>query len=119
MLPRRCESWPPRRKVAPDEKDDDQDGSGTSTSSSSSSDGAATASGISSTSYTSVWPSGTSTPFANEDSWERILKHNDFRVIDRLKVPRDIAPGKYVLSWRHDSEQTPQVWANCADLNIV
>jgi hypothetical protein len=27
--------------------------------------------------------------------------------------------GEYVLSWRWDVEQSPQVWANCADITIV
>merc|ERR1712178_417920 len=35
---------------------------------------------------------------------------------DFVKVPD--APGRYVLSWRWDAEQTPQVWTNCADIYI-
>jgi len=35
---------------------------------------------------------------------------------DYVRVP-DTA-GHYILSWRWDSEQTPQVWTNCADIYI-
>merc|ERR1711865_1301154 len=43
--------------------------------------------------------------------------HYDFTVTDIVKVPKK--KGRYVLSWRWDSEQTPQVWANCALVDIV
>lgn len=28
-------------------------------------------------------------------------------------------PGRYVLSWRLDCEETAQVWSSCADVNVV
>eukprot|EP00035_Acanthoeca_spectabilis_P030799 m.11026 g.11026 ORF g.11026 m.11026 type:complete len:435 (+) comp4384_c0_seq1:56-1360(+) len=40
-------------------------------------------------------------------------------ISDEVVIPKDIAPGKYVLSWRWDCEETAQVWQNCADVNIV
>jgi len=43
--------------------------------------------------------------------------HYDFTVVDTVKVPK--TEGRYVLSWRWDSEQTPQVWSNCALVDIV
>merc|ERR1712176_1024636 len=39
-------------------------------------------------------------------------------VVDQVKVPQ-VPPGDYVLSFRWDSEQTPQVWASCSDVTIV
>ena len=33
----------------------------------------------------------------------------DYMMVDRLKVPKDISAGEYVLSWRWDCEETPQV----------
>merc|ERR1711904_348155 len=42
-----------------------------------------------------------------------------FHIFDKVKIPADLAPGDYVLSWRWDVEQTPQVWANCADITIT
>jgi len=39
-------------------------------------------------------------------------------VVDKVRVP-SVAPGDYVVSFRWDSEQTPQVWASCSDVTIV
>merc|ERR1712173_222068 len=41
----------------------------------------------------------------------------DWMLVDQVKVPNK--PGKYVLSWRWDCDQTPQIWASCADIEIV
>ena len=38
----------------------------------------------------------------------------NFNIVDTLKVP-DV-PGEYVLSFRWDCEQTPQIWAGCSDI---
>ena len=38
---------------------------------------------------------------------------------DLVKVPEDLEPGQYVLSWRWDCENTAQVWNSCANINIV
>ncbi|MBS90668.1 MAG: hypothetical protein CMN64_22860 [Sphingobium sp.] len=40
-------------------------------------------------------------------------------IVDRLRVPAALAPGDYVLGWRWDCEQTPQVWASCSDVTVV
>jgi hypothetical protein len=45
-------------------------------------------------------------------------KCKDARVIDKLKVP-DVAAGEYILSWRWDCEQTPQVWLSCSRIRII
>jgi len=42
-----------------------------------------------------------------------------FNIIDRVQIPADITPGEYVLSFRWDCEQTPQIWQNCADVTIT
>lgn len=44
-------------------------------------------------------------------------KSLQFGIVDKVHVPRK--PGKYVLSWRWDTEQTPQVWGLCADVTIA
>lgn len=41
----------------------------------------------------------------------------DFGIVDLVKVP-EVPPGDYVLSFRWDCEQLPQVWGNCADVKI-
>jgi len=49
-------------------------------------------------------------------------KHQDvfnFHIVDKLQVPSNLAPGDYVLSWRWDCEQTPQVWGQCSNIEIV
>jgi len=38
-------------------------------------------------------------------------------IVDKVQVP-DIDPGDYVLQFRYDAEQTPQVWNSCADVRI-
>jgi len=42
----------------------------------------------------------------------------NFNIIDQVQVPSDLPAGDYLLSWRWDAEQTPQVWTNCADVSI-
>ena len=40
-------------------------------------------------------------------------------ITDKLRVPAELPKGDYVLSWRWDCEQTPQIWNTCADLTVV
>jgi len=40
-------------------------------------------------------------------------------LMDELEVPSNLSPGDYVLSFRWDCEQTPQVWSACADIKLV
>lgn len=42
-----------------------------------------------------------------------------YSVVDQVKIPADIEPGEYLLSWRWDCEQSHQIWQNCADLRIA
>lgn len=39
-------------------------------------------------------------------------------VVDKVKVP-DVPPGEYVVSFRWECEQTPQIWSQCSDVTIV
>jgi hypothetical protein len=41
----------------------------------------------------------------------------DFGIVDKVKVP-NVPAGDYVLSFRWESEQTPQVWTSCSDVTI-
>jgi hypothetical protein len=52
---------------------------------------------------------------------ERFDQEEKFKinVIDKVKIPKDLPVGEYVLSLRWDCEQTPQIWAQCADLTIT
>ena len=42
-----------------------------------------------------------------------------FSVMDEVEVPDDLVPGEYVLSFRWDCEQTPQIWNACANVEII
>jgi hypothetical protein len=48
-----------------------------------------------------------------------VLERWNFNIVDLVEVPADIEPGEYVMSWRHDCEQSAQVWASCADITII
>lgn len=40
-------------------------------------------------------------------------------LMDRVLVPSDLVPGDYVLSFRWDCEQTPQIWNACAQIWVL
>jgi len=40
-------------------------------------------------------------------------------IMDEVKIPKNLSPGHYVLSWRWDAEAVEQVWQGCSDINIV
>jgi hypothetical protein len=40
-------------------------------------------------------------------------------VVDTLKLPQHVVPGEYVLGFRWDCEQTPQIWSSCSDITVV
>lgn len=35
-----------------------------------------------------------------------------------MQIPADLPPGDYVVGWRWDCEQTPQIWHSCADVTV-
>lgn len=43
----------------------------------------------------------------------------NWSIKDKIKIPADLAPGAYSISWRWDCEETPQVWNSCADVMIA
>lgn len=45
----------------------------------------------------------------------QIFKWN---ILDKVQVP-NVPAGEYVVSFRWESEQTPQIWATCSDVTIV
>jgi len=40
-------------------------------------------------------------------------------IVDSLKLPETVLPGTYVLGFRWDCEQTPQIWSSCSDVEII
>lgn len=57
-------------------------------------------------------------PCTAKQSFETALMFQ-FNVFDEVVVPKDLPLGEYVLSFRMESEQTPQVWTQCADITIT
>lgn len=43
----------------------------------------------------------------------------DYSVMDEVKIPDELEEGEYLLSWRWDCEQSPQIWQQCADIRLV
>lgn len=42
----------------------------------------------------------------------------EFAIVDKVKIPADLPEGDYVVGFRWESEQTPQVWQSCSDVTI-
>jgi len=42
-----------------------------------------------------------------------------FNIVDKVQIPANLQPGKYVLSFRWDCEQTSQIWNTCADIEVT
>jgi len=72
-------------------------------------------------------PTGTQFPvpfdygYGDKLHWVKLKPNSPDRymwaVVDRVRVPE--VSGDFVLRWRWDCEQTPQVWSHCADVTIV
>lgn len=43
----------------------------------------------------------------------------NYSIVDRVKVPAALKPGKYLLSWRWDVEGSAEIFAQCADVKVV
>lgn len=56
-------------------------------------------------------------PGATCDDAEFAQQNFDFGIVDQVRVP-NLPDGEYILSFRWDSEQTPQVWNSCGDVTI-
>jgi len=64
----------------------------------------------------SMWTANPLRPHM-EEGGSNELGHG--QIIDSIKVPADIEPGQYVLSFRWDSKCTPQVWSSCSNVLIL
>lgn len=43
----------------------------------------------------------------------------NFMMVDQVLIPANTPTGDYVVSFRWDCEQTPQIWADCSDVTIA
>ena len=68
-----------------------------------------------------VCPTGTMfpAPFKNAAGLVGYLVNDalHYSIVDEVQVPSK--EGDYVLQWRWDNEQTPQVWTTCADVEVL
>ena len=59
------------------------------------------------------------TPEGSEWAMVNLPHHSNHWVIkDLVEIPEDIPLGIYVLSFRWDCQQSPQVWNSCANIQI-
>jgi len=64
----------------------------------------------------STWTANPLRPH-DEEGGSNELGHG--QIIDFVKVPVDLKPGQYVLSFRWDSKCSPQVWSSCSNILII
>lgn len=43
----------------------------------------------------------------------------NLEIVDQVRIPQDLAAGKYVLQWRWDCEESDQVWLSCSDVTVT
>jgi hypothetical protein len=43
----------------------------------------------------------------------------NLEIVDAVKIPAHLQPGKYVLQWRWDCEESDQIWSSCSDVTIT
>merc|ERR1711937_791559 len=57
-------------------------------------------------------------PFHPRQMYRHCKTFMDFDIVDEVFIPQ-LEEGDYILSFRWESEQTPQVWTQCADVKIM
>jgi len=57
-------------------------------------------------------------PFHLRQMYRHCKEFMDFDIVDEVFIPQ-LEEGDYILSFRWESEQTPQVWTQCADVKIM
>ena len=63
---------------------------------------------------------GTTIPqWAKVNLWKKATEKQSWAIKDLVEVPESLEPGQYILSFRWDCLNTPQVWASCANIEIV
>lgn len=39
----------------------------------------------------------------------------NLEIVDKVVVPKDLPPGRWVLNWRMDQEESNQIWQSCGE----
>ena len=42
----------------------------------------------------------------------------NLEIVDKVKIPTHLIPGRYALQWRWDCEESDQVWSSCSDVTL-
>ena len=71
------------------------------------------------TNGTDVTQGGCDNVGGNNDHWGMCSGDWTLGMVeDRVQIPKSLNPGKYVVSWRMDCEETAQIWSNwCAGMH--
>lgn len=64
-------------------------------------------------------PGGANNEHNTNEMFEFWQDRFSFNIVDEILIPEDLTPGEYVLGFRWDCEQGPQVFTNCADVAIT
>lgn len=43
----------------------------------------------------------------------------NIEIVDKIMIPSSLKPGRYVLQWRWDCEETSQIWNSCSDVEVI
>jgi hypothetical protein len=62
---------------------------------------------------------GTTSPCFCKCSGDGVGDLPQLEIVDKVIIPAGLAPGKYVLGWRWDCEESTQIWTSCSDVTIV
>ena len=47
------------------------------------------------------------------------IKCSNLMIYFTIQIPASLTPGKYVLGWRWDCEESTQIWSSCSDVIII
>ena len=53
------------------------------------------------------------------EGYDKQYHEHNWAFKDKVKIPKNLALGDYVLSFRWDCQNTHQVWNSCANVKIV
>lgn len=43
----------------------------------------------------------------------------NLEIVDKVRIPKDLPAGDYVVGFRYDCEESNQVWSSCSDVKVV
>ena len=58
-------------------------------------------------------------PFSSPSRLRCFLLRAPQEIVDKVLIPEGLQPGKWVLNWRMDQEESNQIWQSCSDITIT